>query len=262
MENKGTNNMRKLLQTIGAAAALLTLSMVTNAAEVPPYPRPVAPPVYVPPPFSWTGFYLGANLGGAWGQRNLTDTLLGLTLSNVNDKGAFIGGGQLGFNYQFGNFVLGVEGDFDGVGTTNSPGTGVVGPAFGTIQVTSNNRWITTLAGRFGVTNDTWLFYGKAGGGWVGYDNLTITNTVTGARITGFGNNTNNGWLVGAGIEWALAPNWSVKIEYDYLGLSSQTFTAPTGTFLAGDTFTTSKPNVQMVKVGANYLFKYWVGGY
>jgi outer membrane immunogenic protein len=96
--------------------------------------------------------------------------------------------------------------------------------------VTSNNRWITTLAGRFGVTNDTWLFYGKAGGGWVGYDNLTIINTVTGARIAGFGNNTNSGWLVGAGIEWALAPNWSVKIEYDYLGLNSQTFTAPVGT--------------------------------
>src|SRR5262249_52544554 len=55
---------------------------------------------------------------------------------------------------------------------------------------------------------------------------------------------------------------WSVKIEYDYLGLNSQTFTAPAGGFLAGDTFTTSNPNVQMVKVGANYLFKYGVGGY
>jgi outer membrane immunogenic protein len=97
-------------------------------------------------------------------------------LSNVNDT--FIGGGQLGFNYQFGNFLLGVEGDFDGVATTNSPGTGVVGLPFGTILVTSNNRWITTLAARFGVTNDTWLFYGKAGGGWVG------NNTVTGASIT------------------------------------------------------------------------------
>src|SRR5262249_13135202 len=68
MENKGTNNMRKLLQTIGAAAALLTLSMGANAAEEPPYPRPVEPPVYVPPPFSWTGFYIGANLGGRFGR--------------------------------------------------------------------------------------------------------------------------------------------------------------------------------------------------
>src|SRR5262249_44917578 len=166
MENKGKNNFRKPFNFIAAASALLTLSMAANAAEVPPYPRPVAPPVYLPPPLSWTGFYIGANLGGAWSQRNLTDTLLGLSLRDVNDKGAFIGGGQLVFNYQFGNFVLGVEGDFDGVATTNSPGTGVVGPAFGTIQVTSNNRWITTLAGRFGVANDTWLFYGKAGGGW------------------------------------------------------------------------------------------------
>ena len=95
----------------------------------------------------------------------------------------------------------------------------------------------------------------------VGNDTFTISNTVTGASITG-GSNTSSGWLVGAGIEWALAPNWSIKIEYDYLGLNSQTFTVPAGGFLAGDTFTTSNPNVQMVKVGANYLFKYGVGGY
>jgi outer membrane immunogenic protein len=241
----------------------LALSVAVNAAEVGARPPVYAPPpVYVVPPFSWTGFYFGANIGGAWERRNLTDSLLGLSLSNVNDKGAFIGGGQLGFNYQFGNFLLGVEGDFDGVAATNSPGTGVVGLPFGTIVVTSNNRWITTLAARFGVTNDTWLFYGKAGGGWVGNDGFTITNTVTGASITGSNNNTNSGWLVGAGIEWALAPNWSVKIEYDYLGLNSQTFTAPAGGFLAGDTFTTSNPNVQMVKVGVNYLFNYGVGRY
>src|SRR5262249_15779308 len=74
--------------------------------------------------------------------------------------------------------------------------------------------------------DSTWLFYGKAGGGWVGSDNLTITNTVTDASITlPNNNNTNSGWLVGGGIEWAFAPNWSVKIEYDYLGLSSRTFT-------------------------------------
>jgi len=188
---------------------------------------------------------------------------LGLSLSNsVNNNGAFIGGGQLGFNYQFGNFVLGIEGDFDGIANTNTAATGVVGPGIGTILLTSNNRWITTLAARIGVANDTWLFYGKAGGGWVGSDKFTITNTATGASITGSNTNTNSGWLVGAGIEWAFAPNWSVKIEYDYLGLNSQTFTAPAGGFLAGDTFTTSNPNVQMVKVGANYLFKYGVGGY
>ena len=221
------------------------------------------PPIYVAPPFSWTGFYVGGNIGGAWGRRTVTDSLFGLSLNNsVNNNGAFIGGGQLGYNYQFGNFVLGIEGDFDGVANTNTAANGVVGPGIGTILLTSNNRWITTLAARVGVANNTWLFYGKAGGGWVGSDKFTITNTATGASITGSNTDTNSGWLVGAGIEWALAPNWSVKIEYDYLGLNSQTFTAPAGGFLAGDTFTTSNPNVQMVKVGANYLFKYGVGGY
>jgi outer membrane immunogenic protein len=256
--------MRKLFHTAAAIAALLALSMAANAAEVGARPPVYAPPpIYVAPPFSWTGFYLGANIGGAWGRRNVTDSLFGLSLSNsVNNNGAFIGGGQLGYNYQFGNFVLGIEGDFDGVANTNTAANGVVGPGIGTILLTSNNRWITTLAARVGVANDTWLFYGKAGGGWVGSDKFTITNTATGASITGSNTNTNSGWLVGAGIEWALAPNWSVKIEYDYLGLNSQTFAAPAGGFLAGDAFTTSNPNVQTVKVGANYLFKYGVGGY
>jgi outer membrane immunogenic protein len=207
-------------------------------------------------------WWLGFLCGGAWGQRKLTDNLFGLSLSNENDKAAFIGGGQLGFNYQIGNFVIGVEGEFDGVANTNSAGTGVVGPPFGTILVTSNNRWIASVAGRFGVTNDTSLIYGKAAGCWIGNDNFTITNTVTGAAISSSNDNANSGWLVGAGIEWAFPPNWSMKLEYDYLRRNNQTFTLPVGLFLAGDTFTANNPNVQMVKVGVNYLFNYGVGRY
>jgi outer membrane immunogenic protein len=75
------------------------------------------------------------------------------------------------------------------------------------------------VAARFGVTRDYWLFYGKAGGGWVGNNNFTITNVTTGASITGSNSNTNSGWLVGGGIEFAFANSWSAKIEYDYLGL-------------------------------------------
>src|SRR5215471_9098997 len=112
--------MRKLFHT-AAVAALLALSMAANAAEVGARPPVYAPPpIYVAPPFSWTGFYLGANIGGAWGRRSVTDSLFGLSLSNsVNNNGAFIGGGQLGYNYQCGNFVLGIEGDFDGVANTH-----------------------------------------------------------------------------------------------------------------------------------------------
>jgi opacity protein-like surface antigen len=122
--------MSKLFHTAAAAAALLALSMAANAAEVGARPPVYAPPpIYLAPPFSWTGFYLGANIGEAWGRRNVTDSLFGLSLSNsVNNNGAFIGGGQLGFNYQFGNFVLGIEGDFDGIANTNTAANGVVGP--------------------------------------------------------------------------------------------------------------------------------------
>src|SRR5262249_28084393 len=114
-----------------------------------------------------------------WGSlAQLSDTLSGLNFSNGNNNGVFIGGGQVGFNWQVSNFVLGFEWDIDGAGNNNNTGTVFV-PALGTIQVTSNNRWITTLAARFGVTNGPWLFYGKAGGGWVGNDDFTINNLTT-----------------------------------------------------------------------------------
>ena len=254
--------MRKLLHTTAAIAALLALLTAANAADVgvrPPVYQP--PPAYVPPPpFSWTGFYLGGNIGGAWGQGNVTDSLFGLNFGTTTNNGVFIGGGQLGFNYQFGYGVLGVEWDFDWAGNNNNTGNGILIPGIGTIQATFNNGWITTVAARFGVTNGPWLFYGKAGGGWVGNNSFTITNVTTGASITTSNNNTNSGWLVGAGIEWAFAPNWSAKVEYNYLGLDSRTFTVPAG--VAGDTFTTSNPNVQMVKVGINYRFNYGIGRY
>lgn len=70
--------------------------------------------------------------------------------------------------------------------------------------------------------------------------------------------NSNGGWLVGAGAEWMFVPNWSVKVEYDYLGLGNRTFSLPaTAPFLAGDTFTANNRNVQMLKFGINYLFNW-----
>ena len=252
--------MRKLLHTSAAVGVQLTLLMAANAADVGVRPQPYTPPpAYVPPPFSWTGFYLGGNIGGAWANRDVTDTFLGVNFNNGNSKGVFIGGGQLGFNWQVSNIVLGLEWDIDGATDNNNTGTVFI-PTVGTIQVTSNNRWITTLAARFGVTNGSWLFYGKAGGGWVGNDDFTITNLTTSTSVTGSNNNTNSGWLVGAGIEWAFLPNWSAKVEYNYLGLDDRTFVVPAGSpFLAGDTFTQSNRNIQMLKVGINYRFN-WSG--
>jgi outer membrane immunogenic protein len=227
--------MRAAFHTSVAALAVLAIPMAANAADL-RVKAPPAPPMA--PPFSWAGFYIGGNLGGAWAQGSLTDSLFGLNFNSGNNHGVFIGGGQVGFNYEFSNFVIGVEGDFDWDANNNNTGNGVAIPAVGTFQASANDRWLTTLAARFGWAIDYWLIYGKLGGGWVGSDNFTVTNLNTGASITG-GSNTNSGWLFGGGVEWAFMNNWSAKIEYDYLGLNSQTFTSP-GIVLAGDTFTTS----------------------
>ncbi len=84
----------------------------------------------------------------------MTDTFLGVNFNNGNNDGVFIGGGQLGFNWQVSNFVLGFEADIDGAANNNNTGTVFV-PTVGTIQVTSNNRWITTLAAP--LRRDEWL---------------------------------------------------------------------------------------------------------
>jgi outer membrane immunogenic protein len=227
---------------------------IPGSAQAADMRQPPAAPVYMPPPFTWTGFYIGGNLGGAWAHGTVTDSLFGINFNNGSNNGVFIGGGQVGFNYQFSNYVLGVEGDFDWAANNNNTGTGVVVPGVGTFQASANNRWVATVAARFGVAFDRWLVYGKAGGGWVGSDSFTITNVTTGASISGSNNNTNSGWLVGGGVEWAFANNWSAKIEYDFLGLSNQTFTSP-GIILPGDTFSSGNRNIQMAKFGVNYKF-------
>jgi outer membrane immunogenic protein len=210
------------------------------------------------PLYSWTGFYIGGNFGGAWGQHNFGDSLFGLNFNNGSNA-VFIGGGQIGGNYQINNFVIGVEGTGDWAANNNNNNTGIVVPALGgdLIQVTANDRWIATLAARFGVAYDRVLFYAKGGGGWVGASSFTVTDVRTGASVTGSTNNTASGWLVGVGIEWAFLNNLTLKAEYDFIGLGNRTFVIPAGSppLLLGDTFTTSNRNVQMATVGINLLF-------
>jgi outer membrane immunogenic protein len=244
-----------------AGTALLALvsgsAMAADLSRPPPEPYK-APPMMVPV-FTWTGFYIGGNLGGAWAHTDVTDTLFGLNFSNGNsNNGVFIAGGQVGGNYQFGNFVVGLEGTFDWAAKNNSNTTGITVPGGNIIQVTSNNTWVSTLAARFGVAFDRVLVYGKGGGAWIGNNSFTVTNVTTGASFTGSNSNTTTGWVVGAGVEWAFAPNWTVKAEYDFIGLGGRSFTIPAGSpapFAAGDTFTTGSNNVQMATVGVNFLF-------
>jgi outer membrane immunogenic protein len=219
------------------------------------------PPPMMAPLFTWTGFYLGGNLGAVWANRTVTDAF-GNSWSRSSDA-RFMGGGQLGYNWQTGNFVLGVEGDIDGiVGSNNGNGNGAVlinggGPFV--VTTTGGGSWVATLAARFGWAIDRVLIYGKAGGGWIGNNNgFTVTNVATGASFGSFnGNNNRGGWLLGGGVEWAIDRNWSIKGEYDYIGLGNRNVVVavPVGGAVV-DTFASANRNVSLVKFGFNYSFR------
>lgn len=233
--------MRKLLVATVALAALvgtpaLAADMAAPVYKAPPPPAPI---------FSWTGFYIGGELGGAWANGNVSDSLFGLNVSSNHD--GWLGGGVVGFNYQVSSVVFGIEGDFDWT-SLKATGGGVFVPGVGTLQASAKTDWITTVAGRVGFAADRALFYVKGGGGWVG-NTASITNLTTGAAASA--SNTNNGWLIGGGLEYAFTPNWSGKLEYDYLGLRSWSWNS---VVFPGDTFTASR-NISMFKAGINYRF-------
>jgi outer membrane immunogenic protein len=232
--------------------ALTTLAAIPAIGADLPTKAPPAP-VYAPPPFSWTGFYIGGNVGGGWAQGTVTDTVTGGSFGS-GTVGSFVGGGQVGFNYQTGYVVWGVEGFFDGVASGNNNTSNIVTGALGDqFQGSASARWVATAAGRLGFTGpgfDHWLFYAKGGGGWVAY-NASIADLTNG--LSASTSNTQSGWMAGGGIEWAFAPNWTARVDYQYIGLNSFSV-APV--FLA-DRFVVNNANVQTVTFGINYLFNY-----
>jgi outer membrane immunogenic protein len=244
--------------------ALATTGLVCGqalAADLPVAAPPRAPAAFVPvvPPFSWSGIYIGGNAGAAWNRGTVSDAF-GNSFTLPSNNAVFTGGGQVGGNWQIGGLVLGVEGQFDWLANQNNASAGIViSPSGNTLQVISTDRWLTTLTGRAGWAVDHWLFYAKGGGAWVGNQSFTVNNVTTGGSFTTSNGGWNTGWTAGGGIEWAFAGPWSVKVEYDYIRLSSNSFTVPaTSAFLPNDTFTTANRNIQMVLGGINYRFGPW----
>lgn len=168
-----------------------------NAADLGRRPLPPQAPIYAPV-FSWTGLYLGVNAGGGWGDSTWT----GLGPS-FNTSGALVGG-TLGYNWQFGQTVVGLETDLQ---WSDIRGTGAC--LFG---CETRNTWFGTARGRLGYAWDRFLPYVTGG---LAYGNVEANPGF------GFGStsSTNAGWTVGAGVEFAFAPNWSAKVEYLYVDL-------------------------------------------
>jgi outer membrane immunogenic protein len=244
--------MKKVLLAGVAVAGLI--SGQAFAADLPPRvaPAPIAKaPVMVVPAFSWTGFYLGGNLGAAWAQGGVDATVNNVLYSwDKSSNAQFILGGQMGVNYQINSLVLGIEGDFDW--TSGNKASGFVNAgALGSVQAQAHWNWMTTIAGRVGFAVDRSLFYVKGGWGWS--RTSVDLETTTGAIICCGWGNTNSGWLLGGGFEYAFTNNWSAKLEYDYLNLQHRSFAGPISNI--NGNVVTFKPNISMVKVGVNYRF-------
>jgi outer membrane immunogenic protein len=260
----------------------------------------------------WTGFYAGLNVGYAWGAQNNIGTVTGNVFDGIAFDGeaagsalsqsgtgsahssGIVGGGQIGYNYQFSNnFVAGIEADLQGLGQrghTTFANTGV--QEVGDIDVppddlsnsiitsTKSVTWLGTLRGRLGwLINPTFLIYGDGGlayGGVSGFTHIgsfwtpggfdTAGDAWSGAN-GGF-SGTRVGWSVGGGFEWMFMPNWTLKAEYLYYDLGTATWgLSPNQSFstLTGAVDETNisasrtRFNGSIARVGLNYHFMWGV---
>jgi len=204
-----------LLATTQCSFALAAL-----AADLPPRMEPVAPVAYVPA-FSWTGFYLGGELG--WIQADPRYTtgalLLGapFVVTSGSVKNGLTYGVLAGYNYQVGQFVVGVETGFQGWTVGEIRYTAVTGDF-----LTAHSRWGGTIRSRLGYAADRALLYLAGGAAFVSNE---ISIPLTGISIGG--DDARVGWTVGAGVDYAFTDNWFTGVEYRYSQYEAKTFTFP-----------------------------------
>lgn len=234
--------MKRILLATVALTALASGSAF--AADLPQRPVYKAPVVVAAPAPTWTGCYVGGNVGAGWGRGEITDTNTGAGVSGTNS--GFVGGAQIGCDYQLGGgFVIGARDMFDGSslnsGSTFAAGNFVNGTA------NSKTTWINTLTGRIGyaVVPNT-LVYFQAGGAWT-RTTQSVYNAA-GVRLGEFANNK-GGYVVGGGAEYMFAPNWSTFFEYNYLNFGTSSGTTTTGIPVS------LRHDTQTILLGVNYRF-------
>jgi outer membrane immunogenic protein len=248
--------MKKVLLGIVALAALGVPAMAADLGG-----RPVANV----PAFSWTGCHIGGLVGYEWGRDNgysttassnnlvfapgapgtVTPTIVplapGQTLFGSFEMSGFNGGGYAGCDYQFGAFVVGVEGDWSSVNKSGqSPQiVGAIAPllsATGALAQPTNptpvvfaeaqERWYATLRGRLGYAVDRWLFFVSGGAAWTKIDSSQFQVNGPATNIYQFSSDRRSGWTVGAGVDYAppiLKGNWTVRVEYLYVRIDDYT---------------------------------------
>jgi outer membrane immunogenic protein len=240
-------NMKRILIAAALALAAGGQALAADLPQPAP-PPPRAPATYVPVPapvFTWTGIYLGVNGGYAFGDSSWST--IGLTPTGNFSTSGYLIGGTLGGNYQWGQFVLGIEGDGDWTnlnGTTFVTGGSGCGPGCET-----KSDWLATVRGRAGYAFDRILIYGTGG--------AAFGNLQAAVGSLPFSSSTQTGWTAGGGVEFAFTPNLTAKIEYLYVDLGNQSCAAAScGLSGGGGTLPTSVSLTEnVVRAGINYKF-------
>jgi outer membrane immunogenic protein len=248
--------------TLAAAAAILLATTAVGSAADMAVKAPYAAPVQV---WNWTGFYIGAHAGAGWGTTESAINLGGLLgVGGVgsfplaqNSKSGFLGGGQIGYNFQSGWAVFGVQADIAGMDVKGST------PCVIAFQCTGEANWLATVSGRIGgVVTDKTLVYIKGGAAWLNSSHsldLGLLGAVPGgpAIPSISADSTAFGWLLGFGAEYAFTQNVSAFIEYNYMDFDRKdvnfNLTAPgLGTAVLPVSI---KNKLSIAKIGVNYKF-------
>jgi outer membrane immunogenic protein len=230
------------------------------------FAAPVSAQPPVAAPVNWTGCYAGVHVGAGWGRTDFSNPDLTLPIAPLGrtfstpGPGGFIGGGQVGCDYQFAsNWVVGMAGDFSWAGIdgqVNDPffvGKNGIDP----LTVRSRTQFFGSAGGRVGYAWNNNLLYGK--GGLAFSQNKYDVNNYFCVIFAGacYASVTDRqiGWTYGGGYEWAFARQWSLLVEYGHYGFGSKTLTLNDPTHPTGPANITVKTSFDVVKVGVNYRF-------
>jgi outer membrane immunogenic protein len=231
--------MKKFLLT---GVALAALSGSALAADL---PARRGMPVKAPEPvmaygYNWSGFYIGAHAGGGFGEKCFA---FGGASDGCHDNDGFLGGGQIGFNVQNGQFVFGAEFSGSWADITGSHNS-TLSPAD---TYHSDVNTILLMTGRVGIAFDRALLYVNGGGAWV---RDTLEYNQSGLGISSSKQNR-TGWTIGAGLEYGLTPNWSIGVQYNYVDLGDKNVN-----FSGADTFTAKADSqLHIATARLNYRF-------
>ena len=227
---------------------LVFLAASTGAAFTADMPLKAPPPTVA---FNWSGFYYGVHVGAASSQNTWKDPTgfyepFGPQFSGEGVSGGGIFGVQGGYNWQVGNSLIGVEAEFSSASIV-----GMARCAIAILVCSTESDYLGTMAARFGVIAGDTLFYGKAGGAWI--HNIRKMDSTFYDDAWSTPDATRWGWIVGAGVETALSPSVTAKIEYNYadFGTQAHTFTDQFGDL----TGVSIKQNAHLVKLGLNQKF-------